>query len=102
MTACSAPAASTVNVKTNRLCEVSAVADAQTGRAVSESGTWCPRQDLTRAVGADSRCWCYNSAASDPLMSDSLRTDPARALDAASERDRSAKIEELLLAGLDH
>jgi len=35
-------------------------------------------------------------------MSDPLRTDPSRALDAASEADRDAKIEELLLAGLDH
>lgn len=35
-------------------------------------------------------------------MSDPLRTDPARALDGASEQDRDAKIEQLLLAGLDH
>ena len=35
-------------------------------------------------------------------MSDPLRTDPSRALDAASEADRDAKIEQLLLVGLDH
>lgn len=35
-------------------------------------------------------------------MSDSLRTDRQRALDAASEADRDAKIEQLLLVGLDH
>jgi tetratricopeptide (TPR) repeat protein len=35
-------------------------------------------------------------------MSDSLRTDRSRASDAASEADRDAKIEQLLLAGLDH
>ena len=35
-------------------------------------------------------------------MSDPLRTDPSRALDAASEADRDRKIEELLIAGLDH
>src|ERR1019366_583307 len=35
-------------------------------------------------------------------MSDSLRTDRSRALDAASEADRDAKIEQLLLVGLDH
>src|SRR5258708_33983630 len=34
-------------------------------------------------------------------MSDSLRTDRSRALDAA-EPDRDAKIEQLLLLGLDH
>jgi tetratricopeptide (TPR) repeat protein len=35
-------------------------------------------------------------------MSEPLRTDPSNATDAASERDRDAKIEQLLLAGLDH
>src|ERR1700704_2241567 len=35
-------------------------------------------------------------------MSDSLRTDRSRALDAASDLDRDAKIEQLLLLGLDH
>lgn len=35
-------------------------------------------------------------------MSDPLRTDSARALDAASDADRDAKIEQLLLVGLDH
>jgi hypothetical protein len=35
-------------------------------------------------------------------MSEPLRTDDSRALAAASEADRNAKIEELLLAGLDH
>src|SRR5438067_10327054 len=35
-------------------------------------------------------------------MSDPLRTDDLRALDAASDADRTAKIERLLLAGLDH
>ena len=35
-------------------------------------------------------------------MSDPLRTDDLRALDAASDADRNAKIEQLLLAGLDH
>src|SRR5439155_13388122 len=35
-------------------------------------------------------------------MSDPLRTDDLRALDAASDADRTAKIEQLLLAGLDH
>ena len=35
-------------------------------------------------------------------MSDPLRTDGSRAFDAASEADRDAKIEQLLLAGLDH
>lgn len=34
-------------------------------------------------------------------MSDPLRTEPARALDGASEPDRGAKIEQLLLDGLD-
>jgi hypothetical protein len=34
-------------------------------------------------------------------MSDPLRTEPARALDGASEPDRDAKIEQLLLNGLD-
>ena len=34
-------------------------------------------------------------------MSDPLRTDPSRALDAAAEADRDAKIEQLLLSGLD-
>jgi tetratricopeptide (TPR) repeat protein len=35
-------------------------------------------------------------------MSDSLRTDPLGAPDAAPEPDRNAKIEQLLLVGLDH
>src|SRR5580765_6115156 len=35
-------------------------------------------------------------------MSDPLRTDPSRAQDAASASDRDAKIEHLLLVGLDH
>ena len=35
-------------------------------------------------------------------MSDSLRTDRSRATDAASDADRDAKIEQLLLVGLDH
>ena len=35
-------------------------------------------------------------------MSDPLRTDTSRALDAASGADRDAKIEQLLLVGLDH
>jgi hypothetical protein len=35
-------------------------------------------------------------------MSDPLRTDDSRALAAAAEADRNAKIEQLLLAGLDH
>jgi hypothetical protein len=35
-------------------------------------------------------------------MSDPLRTDGTRAPDAASDADRDAKIEQLLLAGLDH
>jgi tetratricopeptide (TPR) repeat protein len=35
-------------------------------------------------------------------MSDPLRTDGSRAFAAASEADREAKIEQLLLAGLDH
>ena len=35
-------------------------------------------------------------------MSDPLRTDGSRALDAASDADRDAKIEQLLLVGLDH
>src|SRR5258707_9763916 len=35
-------------------------------------------------------------------MSDPLRSDGSRTLDAAPEADRDAKIEQLLLAGLDH
>src|SRR5947207_3151171 len=35
-------------------------------------------------------------------MSDPLRTDGSRALDGASDADRDAKIEQLLLSGLDH
>jgi tetratricopeptide (TPR) repeat protein len=35
-------------------------------------------------------------------MSDSFRTDGSRAIDAASDADRDAKIEQLLLTGLDH
>jgi len=35
-------------------------------------------------------------------MSEPQRTDPSHATDAASERDRDAKIEQLLLVGLDH
>src|SRR6478736_7310258 len=35
-------------------------------------------------------------------MSDPLRTDSSRALDAPSDGDRDAKIEQLLLLGLDH
>jgi tetratricopeptide (TPR) repeat protein len=35
-------------------------------------------------------------------MSDPLRTDPSRALEAEPEPDRDAKIEQLLLVGLDH
>jgi len=35
-------------------------------------------------------------------MTEPLRTDPSNATGAASERDRDAKIEQLLLAGLDH
>jgi len=35
-------------------------------------------------------------------MSDPLRTDPARAADGAADSDRDAKIERLLLVGLDH
>ena len=35
-------------------------------------------------------------------MSDPLRTDPSRAQDAAAASDRDAKIEHLLLVGLDH
>ena len=35
-------------------------------------------------------------------MSDPLRTDPTRANEPVSEADREAKIEQLLLSGLDH
>src|SRR5437764_8221320 len=35
-------------------------------------------------------------------MSDPLRTDGSRALEGASDADRDAKIEQLLLSGLDH
>src|SRR5918992_3984530 len=35
-------------------------------------------------------------------MSDSLRTDASRAPEGASDTDRDAKIEQLLLVGLDH
>jgi hypothetical protein len=42
---------------------------------------------------------CYNPPV---FMSDPLRTDSSRAFAAASEADRDAKIEQLLLAGLDH
>src|SRR5213592_560051 len=35
-------------------------------------------------------------------MSDPLRTDNSRALDTGSDADRDAKIEQLLLVGLDH
>src|SRR5262250_1674559 len=35
-------------------------------------------------------------------MNESFRTEPAHAEDAASAADRDAKIEELLLTGLDH
>src|SRR5436190_21433305 len=35
-------------------------------------------------------------------MSDPLRTDPTRASEPVSEADREAKIEQLLLSGLDH
>src|SRR3954453_16549075 len=35
-------------------------------------------------------------------MSDPLRTDTSRALEPAAEADQDAKIEQLLLAGLDH
>jgi tetratricopeptide (TPR) repeat protein len=35
-------------------------------------------------------------------MSDSLRTDGSRAIDVAADGDRDAKIEQLLLSGLDH
>jgi hypothetical protein len=35
-------------------------------------------------------------------MSDPLRSDPSRALEPVSEAERDAKIEQLLLAGLDH
>ena len=35
-------------------------------------------------------------------MSDPLRTDPPHASEPASDADREAKIEQLLLAGLDH
>src|SRR5438477_706629 len=35
-------------------------------------------------------------------MPDPLRTDPSRALEAAQEPGRDTKIEQLLLAGLDH
>jgi len=35
-------------------------------------------------------------------MSDPLRTDGSRAPDARSDADRDAKIEQLLLVGLDH
>src|SRR6187455_3360540 len=35
-------------------------------------------------------------------MSDPLRTESSRAIDAASDADRDRKIEQLLLAGLDH
>src|SRR5262245_55168886 len=45
---------------------------------------------------------CYNPASFIDPMSDSLRPDRARALDAASDADRDAKIEQLLLVGLDH
>jgi hypothetical protein len=38
---------------------------------------------------------------SSPFMSDPLRSEGSRALDAAPEADRDAKIEQLLLAGLD-
>src|SRR5229473_6835537 len=35
-------------------------------------------------------------------MSDPLRTDPSRALEAAQDAGRDAKIEQLLIVGLDH
>lgn len=45
----------------------------------------------------------YNSARFTlPSMSDPLRTETSRAHDAVSRADREAKIEQLLLAGLDH
>src|SRR5580704_19569172 len=37
-----------------------------------------------------------------PAMSDSFRTDGSRALEGVSDADRDAKIEQLLLSGLDH
>src|SRR5258706_13470455 len=46
---------------------------------------------------------CYDRGAVTPLMSDPLRTDASRAhADVASGLDRDAKIEQLLLVGLDH
>src|SRR5258706_15860499 len=46
---------------------------------------------------------CYDRGAVTPLMSDPLRTDGSRAhADVASGLDRDAKIEQLLLVGLDH
>jgi hypothetical protein len=45
---------------------------------------------------------CYNSPASGQTMSDSLRTDRSRSLPGGSASDRDAKIEQLLLVGLDH
>src|SRR5580704_14652622 len=46
---------------------------------------------------------CYDRGAVTALMSDPLRTDGSRAhADVASGSDRDAKIEQLLLVGLDH
>ncbi len=44
----------------------------------------------------------YNSRPADHDMSDPLRTDPAHASEPTSDAEREAKIEELLLAGLEH
>jgi hypothetical protein len=45
---------------------------------------------------------CYNPPVATPPMSDPLRTDGSRALESAPDPHRDAKIEQLLLAGLDH
>ena len=44
----------------------------------------------------------YNLDAHQPHMSDPMPTDQSRAVDAMSDADRDAKIEQLLLVGLDH
>src|SRR5262249_25114671 len=121
-TAASTPEASPASVRTDRLCdgseETSSSRTPGTLRTASAidvtTSARCPSLTLgmhsITMNGVDSsarRCTSANQAVIIAagfalFMSDPLRTDGARAHDFESAQDRDAKIEQLLLLGLDH
>src|SRR4051812_7916749 len=118
-TARSTPSASPASVNTDRLCEGSEEWSSSLTPGSARIAAAMPstisgrRPSLTFGTHSISikasilalyfhRSPCYDPVAVTP-MSDPLRTDGARAhADVTSASDRDAKIEQLLLVGLDH